>query len=203
MLSPATLQGIGQYLSDKDWWIVGDEIYEYMSYDEKHASLAQLVPAIKDRYLLVNGMSKGFAMTGWRVGYLAGPSAVVRLVKILQSQSSTCLPPFIEEAACFAISQGRELMADKIEILKSRKLLATEIVTGWGLVGLVAPAGAFYLFIDIRKVLEASEKFAKTDSLAFSTMLLTDFHVAMVPGEAFGTPGYLRLSYAVDGAAAT
>ena len=198
MLAPKDLKVLGEYLSKKDWWIVGDEIYEYLSYTEVHESLPKLVPALKDRYLLVNGMSKGFAMTGWRVGYLAGPKEVTRLVKILQSQSSTCLPPFIEEAATLALGEGKALMTEKISALKARRDLASSIVKKWSAVDLVEPAGAFYLFLDIRETLGNSSRFDREDSMSFSTMLLEEYHVAMVPGEAFGTPGFLRLSYAVD-----
>ncbi|MFW7380377.1 MAG: pyridoxal phosphate-dependent aminotransferase [Oligoflexus sp.] len=193
------LKAIGQYLSDQPWWIIGDEIYEYMSFAEKPISLAHLVPEIKDRYILVNGLSKGFAMTGWRVGYMAGPKPVAKLVKTLQSQSSTCLPPFIEDASIVALDHGRGVMADKFQVLQDRRDLAVKCLRDIPDVDMIPPEGAFYVFIDIRKNLQNStHQVAKGGSFSFGEYLLEKYHVAMVPGEAFGVPGFLRLSYAVS-----
>ncbi len=197
VMSPDELKALGNYLSDKPWWIISDEIYEYMAYDGEAVSLATLCPAVRDRFILVNGFSKGFAMTGWRVGYMAGPAKVADLVRTLQTQSSTCLPTFIEEGALKALSLGPNLMQDKMKVLKGRRDLAVKMLRDMPGVDMVPPRGAFYVFIDIRKVLEKSPAYANHNSLAFSAKLLEQHHVAMVPGEAFGAPGFLRLSYAV------
>ena len=124
LCTPAELEAIGQYLKSKPWWIIADEIYEYMAFEDRHHSIGALVPELMDRYVVVNGLSKGFAMTGWRVGYMAGPTKLARLVKTLQTQSSTCLPPFIEAAAIEALKRGQGLMADKMASLKGRRDLA-------------------------------------------------------------------------------
>jgi aspartate aminotransferase len=196
-LSRQELLDLGQYLQDKPWWIIADEIYESMSYDAPHVSLGTLYPDLKDRFILVNGFSKGYAMTGWRVGYMAGPSQVADLVRTLQTQSSTCLPPFIEEAAIKALSLGPDFMKDKMQLLKGRRDMAVKLLRDMPSVDMIPPSGAFYIFIDIRKVLAKSPLYANDNSLAFSARLLESYHVAMVPGEAFGAPGFLRLSYAV------
>ncbi len=196
-LSTAELRDLGQYLSDKPWWIISDEIYEYMSYEAPHVSLATLSPALRDRFILVNGFSKGYAMTGWRVGYMAGPAKVAEIVRTLQTQSSTCLPGFVEEGALKALSLGPLYMQDKMDLLKSRRDLAVRLLRDMPDVDMIPPTGAFYVFIDIRKVLAKSPLYSNDNSLAFSARLLETSHVAMVPGEAFGTPGFLRLSYAV------
>jgi aspartate aminotransferase len=198
VLKKHELEAIGQYLEDKPWWIIGDEIYEYMTFDTEHHSLAQLNPKLLDRYLLVNGLSKGFAMTGWRVGYLAGPERVVKLVKTLQTQSSTCLPPFIEDAAIYALQLGQGAMAEKFALLRERRDLAVSLLDGFPGVTMIPPEGAFYIFVDIREALGKSAKFGQTDSMKFGDYLLETYHVAMVPGEAFGVPGFLRLSYAAS-----
>lgn len=198
IIKNAELREIGRYLSDQPWWIIGDEIYEYMSFGEEPASLAQLVPELKDRYILVNGLSKGFAMTGWRVGYMAGPKSVAKLVKTLQTQSSTCLPPFIEDASIAALNKGRNVMADKFKVLQIRRDLAVSCLNKIPDIDMIPPEGAFYVFVDIRRQLQtSSHPAAKNGSFSFGQYLLENYHVAMVPGEAFGVPGFLRLSYAV------
>lgn len=191
------LEAIGEYLTQKQWWVISDEIYEYMSYSEEHQSIGALVPALKDRYIMVNGLSKGYAMTGWRVGYMAGPIAVAKLVKTLQTQSSTCVPPFIEQAAIAALKRGKGLLADQMADLESRRDLCVEILSKIDGVDMIPPQGAFYIFVDIRGALAQSKDYAG-DSFKFSSFLLETQHVAMVPGEAFGVPGFLRLSYAAS-----
>lgn len=197
VIPEAELRELGRYLVDKPWWIIADEIYEYMSYDFPAISLLSLCPELKDRYILVNGFSKGYAMTGWRVGYMAGPPAVADIVRTLQTQSSTCLPPFIEEAALKALSLGAGVMKEKMSSLKGRRDLAIRLLSEMPGVSWLPANGAFYVFIDIRKVLAKSPLYANDNSLAFSAKLLEAYFVAMVPGEAFGVPGFLRLSYAV------
>ncbi|SMF78790.1 pyridoxal phosphate-dependent aminotransferase [Pseudobacteriovorax antillogorgiicola] len=192
------LLAIGEYLKDKPWWLVSDEIYEYMSFAEPHHSIGALVPELHDRYIIVNGLSKGFAMTGWRVGYMAGPEPVAKLVKTLQTQSSTCLPPFIELASVEALKRGANLMADKMDLLKGRKNLAQELINSMEDVSMVPPEGAFYIFIDVRDALDKAPGYENHNSFKFSEYLLDTHHVAMVPGEAFGVPGFLRLSYATS-----
>lgn len=196
VIPPDELKTLGDYLSDKNWWIISDEIYEYMSFDGPSVSIATLCPQLSDRFIHVNGFSKGFAMTGWRVGYMVGPKSVAQLVRTLQTQSSTCLPPFVEEAAIEALRHGRELMADKMEILRERRDLAVGLLNEFPELDFLPPNGAFYIYIDLRKVLAKSDLYRNDNSLDFSQKLLERYHVAMVPGEAFGTPGFLRLSYA-------
>lgn len=190
------LRELGAYLETKNWWIISDEIYEYLCFDRPHVSLLKLFPKLKDRFIHVNGMSKGFAMTGWRVGYAAGPQSVMKLVRDLQSHSSTCLPPFIEEAATYAIAQGQDLLRTQFGVMRQRRDLATSLLQTMPGVSYVKPDGAFYVFIDVRAVI-AGTRFAG-DTFALSDHLLMQHHVALVPGEAFGAPGFLRLSYATD-----
>lgn len=198
VLSTEELRSLGAYLNTKDWWVVSDEIYEYMSFEKESVSMLSLTPELKDRYILVNGLSKGFAMTGWRVGYVAAPAPVAKLVKTLQTQSSTCLPPFIEDAAIAALKAGRGVMGDKFELLRERRDLAVACLEKIEGISMVKPEGAFYIFVDIREKLKKSNHPAAADgSFSFGEFLLTEYKVAMVPGEAFGTPGFLRLSYAV------
>jgi aspartate aminotransferase len=198
MYSKEMLLELGAFLKTNNWWIISDEIYEYMAFDRKHYSLLSLFPELKDRYFYVNGMSKGFAMTGWRVGYVAGTGPAIKMVRDLQSHTSTCLPPFIEEAATFAIKQGKNLLTKEIEILNRRRRLAMSLLDGIKDVSYVEPHGAFYLFIDVRKALAGSNRFKDQNTMRFSEELLSEHHIAVVPGDAFGAPGFLRFSYATD-----
>lgn len=194
MYSEKLLRELGEFLKKKNWWIISDEIYEYMAFDRTQVSLPALFPELMDRYIHVNGMSKGYAMTGWRVGYCAGPAPVMKMVRDLQSHSSTCLPPFIEEAATYALSQGPSLLKEEIKRLQARRDLAVKLLSDIPDVSFVQPHGAFYVFIDARPALAK----AGIDSMTFSERLLSEQHIALVPGEAFGAPGFLRLSYATD-----
>ncbi len=188
--SETTLLGLIEIAQKHDLWVISDEIYERMVFDQKHVSVLNLRPEIKERCVLINGLSKGYAMTGWRVGYAAGPTSIISLIKKLQSHSSTCIPPFIEAAAIKALDAGPSLMSEHMNTLNERRKLAMQLVSEIPGAGFIEPKGAFYLFVDISKV--------TSDSFAFSNYLLENFYVAAVPGEAFGTPGFLRISYAVD-----
>ncbi|MCX6123766.1 MAG: pyridoxal phosphate-dependent aminotransferase [Proteobacteria bacterium] len=192
VLTESQTQEIGNYLSAKAWWIISDEIYEYMAFDSPHICLLERFPHLADRYLLVNGLSKGFAMTGWRVGYLAGPVNVVSIVKSLQSHSSTCIPGFIEDAAVVALNAGEPLLTKDVQKLKNRRELAISTMNRLGGFKYIRPQGAYYVFIDVRHHLKDG-----MTSLQLSESLLENHHLAMAPGEAFACPGWLRLSYAV------
>ena len=190
------LKELGAYLCKKNWWIISDEIYEYLAFDAPHKSLLNLCPELKERFILINGLSKGFAMTGWRVGYGAGPKDVMKLVKMLQGHSSTCLPGFIEDAATLAIKEGVAMMRPDIERLKARRDLAVSCLKKIPDLCFSAPEGAFYIFMDVRKILDRSKVLPKKDTLALGEWLIDQHQIALVPGEAFGAPGFLRLSYA-------
>jgi aspartate aminotransferase len=193
VLSPQETKALGSYLASKNWWIISDEIYEYLAFDHPHTSPLQVCPELKTRFILINGLSKSFAMTGWRVGYMAGPQEVATLVKSLESHSSTCLPAFIEDAAIVALNAGKNLMAHQIETLKTRRQLSLQTLKSLGGFKYVAPEGAFYVFIDVRPY-----QSRLGTSLQISEYLLNEHGLAMAPGEAFGCPGWIRLSYAVD-----
>lgn len=187
--SESELKDLGKLLKTKDWWIISDEIYEYLAFERPHYSLLNLFPELKDRFFYINGFSKSFAMTGWRVGYVCGPKEPVAIVRSLQSHSSTCLPGFIEDAAITAIQGGRALVEKELGELNIRRQLAVSEISQISGIKVGAPHGAFYLFCDVR---------GKTqDSLQFCEGLLLEKYVVTVPGEAFGAPGFFRMSYAV------
>ena len=185
-------------MKTQDWWIIADEIYEYLAFDAPHISLLELFPELADRYILVNGMAKGFAMTGWRVGYAAGPSAPMKLLKGLQSHSSTCVPGFIEDASTVALNEGPALMAKEVKIFQRRRDIAVSELSTIPKMDFFKPEGAFYVFMDVREIMKNSKDFKNGTTTALSERLLNEYHIALVPGEAFGAPGFLRLSYATS-----
>lgn len=194
-LSRDELKSLGSYLASKDWWIISDEIYEYLSFDAPHVSILNTTPELKEKTLLINGLSKGFAMTGWRVGYAAGPKKIIDLLVTLHGHSSTCLPPFIEKAATKALNFGRSLMQEHLETLKKRRDYALSLAKEIPDIEVIHPSGAFYLFLDLQKALERSSYQGNT--LKFCDYLLEKLSLACVPGEAFGLPGYVRFSYGI------
>lgn len=195
VLDETALKTLGNYLHSKSWWVISDEIYEYMSFDVPHTSLVKVCPELTSKFVLVNGLSKAFAMTGWRVGYCAAPLELAGMVRSLQSHSSTCIPGFIEDASVVALNAGRPLMSKDIERLKKRRDLAVNYMRELGGLKFLVPQGAYYIFIDIRQHLKNGET-----TLQFSDRLLTEHHLALAPGEAFGAPGFLRISFAIDDA---
>jgi aspartate aminotransferase len=195
VLGEKELKTLGDYLHQKSWWVISDEIYEYMSFDVPHASLVKVCPELTSKFVLVNGLSKAFAMTGWRVGYCAAPLELAGMVRSLQSHSSTCIPGFIEDASVVALKAGKPLMEKDIERLKARRDLAINYLRELGGLKFLVPQGAYYIFIDIRQYLKNGET-----TLQFSDRLLTEHHLALAPGEAFGAPGFLRISFAIDDA---
>lgn len=184
----------------EDVWIISDEIYEYFDFDTPHTSLLSICPELRDRFILCGGLSKSFAMTGWRVGFIAAPRALAAAVSNLQSQSSTCLPPFIEKAAEVAFEKGRDLVKNEIEKIRTKrdlaKDLAQELEKRFKGVFAYEPSGAFYLFLDINEFL--SHHAPGMTSLEFCQKLLEEQGLAVVPGEPFGAPGCLRMSYATS-----
>lgn len=193
VLTEIELKILGTYLAAKDWWVISDEIYEYMSFDIPHLSLLQVCPELREKFVLVNGLSKAFSMTGWRVGYCAAPKELAALVKSLQSHSSTCIPGFIEDAAVVALKAGLPLMEKDIKKLRDRRDIAIRTIKKLDGFKFISPRGAYYIFMDIRHLLLPGET-----SLSFSEYLLEKHLIAIAPGESFGAPGYLRLSYAVN-----
>jgi aspartate aminotransferase len=197
VFSSETLNQLGNYLKTKDWWIVSDEIYEYLSFESPHQSMLEVFPELKDRFILINGLSKGFSMTGWRVGYGAGPVSVMKLVRSLQSHSSTCLPGFIEDAAVVAVESGKDLVKTEIAALNSLRKTAIQEFSKIPEIQFGVPKGAFYFLLDFRNFLK-QPKAGMSTTFELCEWLLQKHFVATVPGEAFGAAGFIRFSYAVS-----
>lgn len=184
-----------------DVLIMSDEIYEYIVFDQEHASIAQVAPDLKERILVINGFSKGFAMTGWRLGYLAGPIQVVKAVSKLQSQE-TSGPSSISqkagEAAYAQIDISRACIGEMVAAFRQRRDYLVQALNETAGVKCFLPGGAFYAFPDVSAWLNA--RTPSGDRIKNSTdlcmFLLEERGLAVVPGDAFGEPNGLRLSYA-------
>ena len=178
--------------------IISDEIYEYIVFDDEHISLLNVAPDLKDRVALINGFSKGFAMTGWRLGYLAGPKELVKAVAKIQSQE-TSAPSSISQAAGLAAYSGTlDKVLEMRASFKERRNFMVEQLNGIEGVSCFSPGGAFYVFPDISSYLNSTSPLGKPvqSSTDLCLYLLDEAGLALVPGDAFGEPNGLRMSYA-------
>jgi aspartate aminotransferase len=180
-------------------YVISDEIYEYIVFDDKHVSIGQAEPAIMPQLLLINGFSKGFAMTGWRLGYLAGPLDVVKAVSKIQSQETSAPCTISQMAGEAAYNESLDAVWAMRDSFKMRRdYVVAELNTIPG-VKCFNPGGAFYVFPEISAYL--GSKSPAGDTIETSTdlvmYLLENFGIATVPGDAFGEPGGIRLSYAI------
>jgi len=197
--SPAEVEAIGRWAVDKGIWVVTDEIYEHLVYGEaEFASMPTLVPEIADRCVVVNGVAKTYAMTGWRVGWLIGPEDVVQAATNLQSHSTSNVANVSQIAALAAVSGDLAAVAEMRTAFDRRRQTITAILDAIEGVACPLPEGAFYVYPSVKGVLGRSIRGqVPTTSAELAALILDEAEVAVVPGEAFGTPGYLRLSYAL------
>ena len=194
------LQFVADLAVSHPFYVVSDEIYEKLLYDgRKHLSIAQLGEQIKSQTFLVNGMSKAYAMTGWRIGYVAGPHHEISAMANFQSQA-TSNPNSIAQYAAMKALQGDQSCVDEMvaEFQKRRDVMVERINSIPGL-SCRKPAGAFYIMMNIKELMGRSYNGRKLESsLDFAELLLAEKQVALVPGVAFEAEGYCRLSYAVS-----
>jgi aspartate aminotransferase len=176
---------------EHDLWLLSDEIYEKLVYEGTHLCPAAISPEVRAHTAVVNGVSKTFAMTGWRIGYLAAPEPLARLAARIQSQSTSCASSISQYAALAALELDRAAVEPmRAEFHRRRDLVLARARECPGL-SVVPPAGAFYLWIDVSATgLRPS---------AFCDRLLEEEAVALVPGEAFGSDRHVRLSFAASG----
>lgn len=192
------LMAVGELAVEKDLCIISDEIYDQLVYDGAEAvSPASLSPAVYARTVVINGWSKAYAMTGWRLGYAAGPKALIAAMSAYQSHF-TGNPNSIAQAAGLAALEGdQQCVRDMAAAFAARREMMLALVEKMPQVGCFVPAGAFYLLLDVRSVLGkrwGGQVIATSED--FARILLEEAQVALVPGDAFGAPGYCRVSYA-------
>lgn len=193
------LAALAAVAAEAGLWIVSDELYEYLIYEGEHVSIAALRPEYRERTVLINGVSKAYAMTGWRIGWSACPRPLAQAIAAIQSQATSSVNSIAQKAALAALTGPRDdVMAMRAEFQVRRDLLLAglERISGFKA---VRPAGAFYVFCDVRELLGRTLGGRRVeDDVALAQALLEEALVAVVPGTAFGTPGYVRLSYATS-----
>ncbi len=193
------LQSLVEILAQKDIYILSDEIYEKIIYDGyRHVSLASF-EEIKDRVVLINGVSKAFAMTGWRIGYLAAPTDVVKAVSKIQSHSTSNPCSISQWASVAALKAGDTLTGAMLEAFDQRRKFMVKELNDLNGIYCREPKGAFYLFPNISDLLGKSYKGGIIQSaMDFCSYVLEEVSVALVPGEAFGSKKHVRISYATS-----
>jgi aspartate aminotransferase len=203
--SKEQIKAIGEWALANEIWIVSDEIYQNVIYDGKKAhSITEVVPAMKDLTIMVNGVAKSYAMTGWRLGWMAGPVDAMKAAANLQSHLSSNVNNIAQRAAIAALTGPQAEVKAMVEAFDRRRHLAVaELakINGWLA---PMPEGAFYVYSDVRGLLGKSwgGKVINT-SLELCDYILDTAEVALVPGEAFGPSGYVRMSYALGDAQIT
>jgi aspartate aminotransferase len=181
--------------------VMSDEIYEHIVCgDAPFTSFAAACPQIRDRTLIINGVSKAYAMTGWRLGYAAGPKSLTKTLNKMQSQSSTCPSSISQVAAAAALSGPQHFVAHAVAEYKARGQLVTQGLSAVPGLEIRAPEGAFYLFPKCDAYIGRASKGGKriTSDADLAAYLLSDGRVATVPGAAFGAEPYIRLSFATS-----
>ena len=194
------LQAIGDLAIEKDLSIVSDEIYEFLVYDgAEHISIASLSPKIKERTIVINGMSKAYAMTGWRIGYTASPLNAAKAMTNFQSHSTSCPNSIAQYAALTALSGPDDQLKSMVAEFDRRRRRIVELINEIPGLSCKPPKGAFYVMMNIGGVFGKRYNGAPiVDSMSFTQLLLDNSHVAVVPGAGFGADAYVRLSYATS-----
>jgi len=193
------IAAVGAWAAAHGLWVVTDEIYEHLVYGgHTHHSLPVVVPEIIDRCVVVNGVAKTYAMTGWRVGWMIGPLDVIKAATNLQSHATSNVANVSQRAALAALTGDLSAVAMMREAFDRRRRRIHEMLNDVPGVTCVEPEGAFYAFPSLRGVLGRTIRGrTPTTTLELAEVILDEAKVAIVPGEAFGAPGYARLSYAL------
>ena len=193
------VEAIGRWALRHGLWVLTDEIYEHLVYGDHHFhSMPALVPELADRCVVVHGVAKTYAMTGWRVGWMIGPHDVVRAATNLQSHSTSNVSSVAQAAALAAVSGDLAAVAEMRTAFDRRRRRMHELLNEIPGVSCVEPEGAFYAFPSFKGALGRDLRGrTPTDTVELAEVILDEARVAIVPGEAFGAPGYARLSYAL------
>jgi aspartate/methionine/tyrosine aminotransferase len=200
--SPAEVTAVGRWALEHGIWVVADEIYEHLVYgDARHVSMPVAVPELAATCVVVNGVAKTYAMTGWRVGWLIGPADVVRAATNLQSHATSNVSNVAQVAALAAVSGDLSAVADMRTAFDRRRRTMVRLLSAIPGLTCPEPDGAFYCYPSVKGLLGKTLRGrTPATSAELAELVLDEVGVAVVPGEAFGTPGYFRLSYALGDA---
>jgi aspartate aminotransferase len=193
------VEAIGRWAAERGVWVVTDEIYEHLTYgDHEFSSIATQVPELGDRVVVLNGVAKTYAMTGWRVGWMIGPADVVKAAANLQSHATSNVANVSQAAALAAVSGDLEAVAQMRTAFDRRGRTMHRLLSGIPDVHVLEPQGAFYAFPNLSAYLGRELRGTRPrTTVELCGLLLDQVKVAAVPGEAFDAPGYARLSFAL------
>ena len=197
--SAEQIREIGQWALEHELWVIADEIYQNLTYDGVRAvSVTEAVPELADRTLLVNGVAKTYAMTGWRVGWMVGPADAIKAAGNLQSHLTSNVNNVAQRAAVEALMGPQDAVNDMLAAFDRRRQRIIAELTKIPGISVPTPQGAFYAYADVSGLLGRDwDGVTPNSSLELADMVLDEALVAAVPGEAFGPSGYLRFSYAL------
>ncbi|MEY2443979.1 MAG: aspartate aminotransferase [Ilumatobacteraceae bacterium] len=199
--SPEEVEAIGLWALDHGIWVLTDEIYEHLVYgDNKFVSMPAVVPGLADQCIIVNGVAKTYAMTGWRVGWMIGPSDVMKAATNFQSHSTSNVSNVAQIAALEAVGGDLSAVAMMRDAFARRAVTLHRMLNEIPGVTAIVPQGAFYCYPNFSSLLGRAlgpNGTVSTTTLELADVVLSEAKVAFVPGEAFGTPGYARFSFAM------
>ncbi|MDI3331488.1 MAG: pyridoxal phosphate-dependent aminotransferase [Micrococcus sp.] len=197
--SPEATAEIGRWAAEKGLWVVTDEIYEHLTYDGvPFTSIAAAVPELAGQLVILNGVAKTYAMTGWRVGWMAGPADVIKAATNLQSHATSNVANVSQRAALAAVAGPLDAVQEMKAAFDRRRKAMVEALNAVPGFSCPTPEGAFYAYVDVREALGRTYRGVSPQTSAeLAGLILDEAEVAVVPGEAFGPSGYLRLSYAL------
>jgi aspartate/methionine/tyrosine aminotransferase len=197
--SPEQVKAIGEWALQHGIWVIADEIYEHLLYDGATApSLPVVVPGMADRTIILNGVAKTYAMTGWRVGWMIGPKDVIKAATNLQSHLTSNVNNVAQRAAIAALTGNLDAVHEMGVAFDRRRKLIVKMLNEIPGVNCPTPTGAFYVYPSVKDLLGKEIRGKRpTTSAELATLILEEAEVAAVPGEAFGPSGYLRFSYAL------
>ncbi|MGH3309929.1 MAG: pyridoxal phosphate-dependent aminotransferase [Streptomyces sp.] len=195
----AQVEAVGRWAVEHGLWVMTDEIYEHLVYgDATFTSLPAAVPELRDKCVVVNGVAKTYAMTGWRVGWVIGPKDVIKAATNLQSHATSNVNNVSQAAALAAVSGDLDAVAAMRTAFDRRRRTIVRMLNEIEGVVCPEPEGAFYVYPSVKGLLGKEIRGKRpSSSVELAEVILEEAEVAVVPGEAFGTPGYLRLSYAL------
>jgi aspartate aminotransferase len=197
--SPEAIEAIGRWALEHDLWVITDEIYEHLTYgDVRATSIPVAVPELADKTVVLNGVAKTYAMTGWRVGWMIGPKDVIKAATNLQSHQTSNVCNIAQRAALAAVSGDLSAVDEMKVAFDRRRRTMVRMLNEIPGVECPEPTGAFYAYPSVKGLFgkEIAGR-TPTTSSELADLILDEVEVAVVPGEAFGAPGYLRLSYAL------
>ncbi|TPW11274.1 MAG: aspartate aminotransferase [Acidimicrobiaceae bacterium] len=199
--TPTEVEAIGRWAVDKGIWVLTDEIYEHLVYGaNRFVSMPTVVPGLADQCVIVNGVAKTYAMTGWRVGWMIGPSDVMKAAINFQSHSTSNVSNVAQVAALEAVSGDLSAVASMREAFARRAITMHRMLNAIPGVSAIEPQGAFYCYPNFASLLGiplGPKGTVSNSTLELADVILDEAKVAFVPGEAFGTPGYARFSFAM------